>query len=305
VLDFGISSVASLEAVDTTLTQEGTLLGSLPYMSPEQLRNPHDVDGRADIYAFGVILYELLAGALPFAGVNHTALIVAISTKQPKALSQVRPDVPSGLEQVVFRAFAREPDERYPDIAGLIEALLPFASVRLSSGLPANVVSAAAAGDAQPKPGAGSMIGSPPVVSGALTPVEVAVFRSNVSSRSRIAWATAALIALIALIALFAGSGGQSAPEANRPVEAASSTPRSVLVGEPPSVAAPLAPVAPVAPVAPEEAVRVEQPLLPMAAPPVMQQPPRVHAQRSKPAPSASGTSARDSKESSLFSGRK
>jgi serine/threonine-protein kinase len=304
VLDFGISSVASLEAVDTTLTQEGTLLGSLPYMSPEQLRNPHDVDGRADIYAFGVILYELLAGALPFAGVNHTALIVAISTKQPKALSQVRPDVPSGLEQVVFRAFAREPDDRYPDIAGLIDALLPFASVRLSSGLPANSVGAAPAVSGQPDPGAGGVIGNRQVVSVALTPVEVAVFRSNVSSRSRIVWATAALIALLALIAMFAGRSGQSAPKASRPVEAAAPTQTSVLVDEPP----PTAPTAPVAPVDPPAAVRVEQPLLPMALPSAMPEPPRVRAARSKAArnaPSASGTSARDSKESSLFSGRK
>lgn len=128
VLDFGVSSITAAEGADATLTQAGALLGSPAYMSPEQLKSSHDVDARTDVYAFGVILYEVLAGARPFQAESYGTLIVAITNSDPKPLSKVRADLPPGLEQVVLRAFAREQTARYPNMASLIEALRPFGS---------------------------------------------------------------------------------------------------------------------------------------------------------------------------------
>jgi serine/threonine protein kinase len=126
VLDFGIASMAIDEGGDATLTKDGTVLGSPAYMSPEQLKNPHNVDARTDVYAFGVILYEALAGSRPFRSANYGALIIAIESLIPKPLSQVRTDLPDGLEPVVLRAFSREPAARHPDVLSLINALQPF-----------------------------------------------------------------------------------------------------------------------------------------------------------------------------------
>jgi serine/threonine-protein kinase len=128
VLDFGVASIASAGPGESTLTRAGTVLGSPAYMSPEQLQNAHDVDVRTDVYAFGIILYEVLAGFRPFRGDTPAALIVAIERLVPKPLSQAREGLPAEIEQVVLRAFAREPARRYPDMASLIGALQPFSS---------------------------------------------------------------------------------------------------------------------------------------------------------------------------------
>jgi len=111
LLDFGI---ARLEKRDQEIsqTQTGHLIGTIPYMAPERLRN-EAVDGRSDIFAAGVVLYQLAAGQLPFSGAD-TVLMQKILMEPHTPLSSIRADLPSSLEQIVNRALAKSPDDRYP-----------------------------------------------------------------------------------------------------------------------------------------------------------------------------------------------
>jgi len=126
VLDFGISKLASDEAKG--LTNTSAVIGSALYMSPEQLQSSRDVDLRTDIYALGVTLYQLLSGGFPFHGDTMPQLVGAILTRPPVPLSQLRPDLPPELVQVVHRAFAHKAEDRFPSASELAAALAPFAT---------------------------------------------------------------------------------------------------------------------------------------------------------------------------------
>jgi eukaryotic-like serine/threonine-protein kinase len=126
VLDFGISKVAS-DDCDLAITTGGAVMGTPYYMSPEQIRGLEEVDERGDIYAFGVILYEILADSFPFDADTYGALVVKVATLDPIPLSVVRPDLDPALAEVVMRAMARERELRYPNVTELAQALSPFA----------------------------------------------------------------------------------------------------------------------------------------------------------------------------------
>jgi serine/threonine-protein kinase len=128
VLDFGISKVSTEGQVDPRLTKTGAVVGTPYYMSPEQIRGAADVDKRADVYAFGVIMYECLTGRVPFDADNYGALILEIATGTARRPRELNPDLPEPLENIVMKAMAREKDQRYPDMESLIDALEPFAS---------------------------------------------------------------------------------------------------------------------------------------------------------------------------------
>jgi serine/threonine protein kinase len=131
VLDFGISKAqgsSALAASPSALTSTKAMLGSPLYMSPEQLRSSKSVDHRADIWAMGVILYELITGQLPFMGENLGELFAAILETDPTPLRNRVPEVPQGLEEVVLRCLQRRPEHRFETATALIEALTPFAS---------------------------------------------------------------------------------------------------------------------------------------------------------------------------------
>jgi serine/threonine protein kinase len=129
VLDFGISKSTNPALVpSTTLTATGSMMGSPCYMAPEQVRNAKQVDGRTDIWALGVILYELLTARRPFGGETLGELLVAIVEQQPLPMSATRRDVPPGLEEVVARCLKRSPADRFASIAELSRALAPYAS---------------------------------------------------------------------------------------------------------------------------------------------------------------------------------
>jgi serine/threonine-protein kinase len=111
VCDFGIAKLTPLLDDDiTNLTDTGAFLGTPKYMSPEQCAGG-ELDARADVYALGVVLYEMLTGALPFTG---TPLAVALqhSTMQPRPPRQLAPSIPEAVEQVVMRALEKYPDQR-------------------------------------------------------------------------------------------------------------------------------------------------------------------------------------------------
>jgi serine/threonine protein kinase len=123
VLDFGISSMSAQEDADPTLTRDGALVGTLAYMSPEQIQNSRAVDARTDVYAFGVILYEALTGRKPFRADTHNALVLAIIAGNPRDPREHRVDLPEGLAKVVLRALCNNCEDRFPDVQSLIDAL--------------------------------------------------------------------------------------------------------------------------------------------------------------------------------------
>jgi serine/threonine-protein kinase len=120
VTDFGIAKAAGGD----DLTRTGTVVGTARYLAPEQV-NGHKVDGRADVYALGLILYEMLAGSAPFAGDSDMATAVARLTNAPEPIRTARPEVSRHLEDVVARSLARDPEYRYQSAREFKDALTP------------------------------------------------------------------------------------------------------------------------------------------------------------------------------------
>lgn len=130
VLDFGIASIRAEEATgegDATLTRTGAMLGSPPYMAPEQLRSASEVDARADVWALGVTLHQLLTGKLPFPG-QGSALVAAIAADPPRQPRDEGVEIPDGLARVLAECLCKVPAKRPADAAALARALLPHAS---------------------------------------------------------------------------------------------------------------------------------------------------------------------------------
>ncbi len=128
VLDFGISKITGGDAQNLTRTRG--MMGSPLYMSPEQLNSAKDVDHRVDVYALGVVLFELLTGRQPFEAEELPQLIVKILSVAPAQLRTYRMDLPPQLEEVINRCLAKNRDERFQSVAELAHALSPFASAR-------------------------------------------------------------------------------------------------------------------------------------------------------------------------------
>ncbi len=122
VLDFGLVKLNAAPDVPQ-LTAEYTVSGTPQYMSPEQATSTAGVDGRADLYSLGAILYFMLTGRPPFEGTNPTELMIAHARDAVVPPSRHRPDCPTDLEAVVLRCLAKKPDDRYPDARALADAL--------------------------------------------------------------------------------------------------------------------------------------------------------------------------------------
>jgi len=124
--DFGLS-VSTLARTDTFVTAHGKIMGTPAYASPEQLRGD-TLDVRADIYSVGATLFTLLTDRAPFEGANAVQVVANAVNQKPKPLTELRDDVPPGLDRVVARCLAKEPAGRYADYPALRNALLPFSS---------------------------------------------------------------------------------------------------------------------------------------------------------------------------------
>jgi serine/threonine protein kinase len=128
VLDFGISKTK--DSGPSGLTQTSAMMGSPYYMAPEQMMSSKDVDARADIWALGIILYELLAGAPPFVADTMPEIVFMVTQRDPPPLAAKRPDLPEALSDVVARCLIRDPAQRVANVAKLASALAPFGPPR-------------------------------------------------------------------------------------------------------------------------------------------------------------------------------
>jgi serine/threonine protein kinase/Flp pilus assembly protein TadD len=119
VLDFGLAKLRVADAADDetlmpteALTQEGLVMGTIPYMAPEQLEG-RLVDHRCDIFSIGILLHEMVTGERPFKGESSASLISAILRDSPRPISETRPDVPRQLDRVLQRCLQKDPERRY------------------------------------------------------------------------------------------------------------------------------------------------------------------------------------------------
>ncbi len=140
VLDFGVSKALSsatseMPTEGPTLTSLGMALGTPAYMAPEQAAADPNVDARADIYALGIVGYELLAGRTPFSGLNQQQTLSAHITTQPASVTQHRPQLPPGLVTVIMRCIEKHPSDRWQSAEDLHAALEPY-SVTSGASMP-------------------------------------------------------------------------------------------------------------------------------------------------------------------------
>ena len=128
VADFGVARAVSQATGGDGLTSMGVALGTPAYMAPEQATADPNVDQRADIYAIGVVAYELLAGKPPFSGASPQQILAAHVTTAAEPVSRHRPGVPAALEQLVMRCLEKRPADRFQTADELLAALEPMAT---------------------------------------------------------------------------------------------------------------------------------------------------------------------------------
>jgi serine/threonine-protein kinase len=241
VVDFGISKVVTAEE----LTASDAVLGTVAYMAPEQARSVRGASFSSDQYSMAVVLYECVAGALPFSGAGVFDLVQAIMTAPVVAPSQVAPDVPAALDAIILRAMDRDPEKRFASIRAFASALLPFASESAQH---------AYAGEFDPSPAREEVAAVDRRLDPNVSPLGFTqTARLTVQGPTRRRWLLLATpaVAVAVLIALLVGRSARG-PTPAAPVEvpaaAREPSPPDVVVAaklvevEPPAVPAPAAP---------------------------------------------------------------
>jgi eukaryotic-like serine/threonine-protein kinase len=258
VLDFGISKMtnpANVAAVSFTRTS--AVMGSPYYMSPEQMRSPKEVDARTDIWAMGVVLFELLTRSVPFQGETQAEVCVKIVTEPPPPIRDLRPEIPLGLADVILKCLEKDRNKRYRNVAEMALGLLPFAPKHAKASVEkvAGIIQAAGlSSTALSVPQTPHASGERPA-SQTIAPLGRTVFAS---SRRNVALACVVGAAGIAAVVAGVGSRARSGKEAldSRPSAAASPqaallpvTPPAATAEKPPAETAP-APLPALSPVA-------------------------------------------------------
>ena len=229
LLDFGIAKLAT-----STLTRQGDVVGSAPYMSPEQIAGVQDLDGRSDVWSTGVLLYELLTGRKPFDGEGLTTVIAGILREQPPSVEQFVPGLPKQLLDCINKALEKDRDKRYQTAEELgrelqlirkthqLNAVPPMDATRFAS---TNVLKALH--DDRQKQDQGTLgnktLQQPPPAAAVAAP----------SSGGSKTWMIAAGVAL-ALIGVAAGGYFMSQQNAATPAETSQAPPTSAPAQQPP-----------------------------------------------------------------------
>jgi serine/threonine protein kinase len=123
LLDFGLVHETGMGKYADRLTQHGTVIGSPPFMSPEQAAGKSDIDARSDIYSLGAVAYFLLTGQAPFVRETAMMMLMAHAYEPVVPPANLRPDLPNDLQAVVLRCLEKEPSRRFPDTRSLDQAL--------------------------------------------------------------------------------------------------------------------------------------------------------------------------------------
>ncbi len=128
VLDFGIAKVVEddPDEAETQLTRAADQMGTPRYMSPEQIKDAHEVDERSDIWALGTILYQFVTGKTPFHLGSGYQVAMMIREESPPPPSSLRADLPPRLEEVILRCLEKEPEQRFASVADFAAAIAPF-----------------------------------------------------------------------------------------------------------------------------------------------------------------------------------
>jgi len=145
VLDFGIAKINEPDGTaDPSLTAPNLVIGTPQYMSPEQCSQDSEIDARSDIYSLGVILFEMLVGHVPFSGESPTMVMMKHLQEPVPSILDERTDVPPAVARVVARAMAKVPDNRYQNVAELVEDLGIAAGMSMARAIPPAVLSSTA-----------------------------------------------------------------------------------------------------------------------------------------------------------------
>ncbi|HEX3761697.1 MAG TPA: serine/threonine-protein kinase [Kofleriaceae bacterium] len=238
VLDFGVAKLSG--DLEQGQTLAGAVMGTPAYMSPEQCRGAGAVDARTDIYSLGCVLAQLVTGHLPFDGTGVGELISAHMNQAPRRPSEVAPELPAELDELVLRCLAKSPDARFPTMLALqaaCDALL--ARLSLGDGSVAGALSAM-------RSGARSVIPARDVVAISSHPTTLSsaagVTNPSVAGQGRrrgvwIGLAAAVVVVAIAAVIAVSGGGGELAPRGGTPAAAAPGTPSAIAPVTAPSAA--------------------------------------------------------------------